>query len=73
MSQHPSLKSNKFAGKRSVRKRWERIQKLIKEARYLKSIYNLPKEKIIRLKIKKLKEKKPLTGLTPSEPTSFIK
>ena len=59
MSIDKSLKTDRFKQKRNVRTRRERIQKLIKEARYLKSVYNLPKEKIVRLKIKKLKEEKP--------------
>lgn len=69
MSQHKSLKRDKWKNKRNVRKRYERIAKLIKEAKYLKSVYNLPKEKIVRLKIKKLKEEKKkddlLTSITP--------
>ena len=71
MSMHRSLKRDKWGTKRNVRKRFERIQKLIKEARYLKSVYNLPKEKIVRLKIKKLKEEKkeitPAFGVSTSE------
>jgi len=71
MSMDKSLRRNKWLPKRNVRKRFERIQKLIKEAKYLKSVYNLPKEKIVRLKIKKLKEEKkeitPAFGLSTSE------
>ena len=69
MSMHKSLKRNIWGAKRNVRKRYERIAKLIKEARYLKSVFNLPKEKITRLKIKKLKEEKKENTLTPSMPS----
>ena len=65
MSMDKSLKRNKWKEKRNVRKRYERVEKLIKEARFLKSVYNLPKEKIVRLKIKKLKEEKKEETSTP--------
>jgi small basic protein (TIGR04137 family) len=68
MSIHRSLKGNKWKEKRNVRTRRERIQTLIKEARYLKKIrsaYSLPKEKIVRLKIKKLKKKEEEKPITP--------
>lgn len=68
MSMHKSLKRDRYGAKRNVRKRYERLQKLIKEAKYLKSIYNLPKEKVVRLKIKKLKEEKKEDTLTPITP-----
>jgi len=60
MSIHRSLKTNKFKPKRSVRKRWERLQKLQKNLKWLEknySVYGIPKEKIVRLKLK-IKQKK---------------
>jgi len=73
MSQHPSLKRDKWKSMRSVRKRWERVQKLERNLKWLEqnqSVYGLPKEKIFRLKklIKKEKEKKEENPLTPFTP-----
>ena len=59
MSIHKSLKSNKFSGKRSIRKRVERLQKLIDDGKTTKEdlkIYGLPKEKVKRIKMKKEKK-----------------
>ena len=67
MSIHKSLKSNKYKDKRSVHKRYERIRSLILKKKWDKehdSVYGLPKEKIIRYKIKKEK-KEEKEGLTP--------
>ena len=65
MSIHHSLKTNTNAPKRSVRKRYERLRSLMLKNKWDKkhsSIYALPKEKIVRLKIKKeKKEEKDLT------------
>ena len=61
MSQHPSLKRDKWKSMRSVRKRWERVQKLERNLKWLEqnqSVYGLPKEKIFRLK-KLIKKEKP--------------
>ena len=61
MSLHKSLKTYKHKAKRSVRKRHERLRSLMLKDKWDKehnSIYALPKEKIIRLKIKKEKERK---------------
>lgn len=61
MSIHPSLKRNKWQQQRSVRKRYERIAKLERNLKWLEknqSVYGLPKEKVIRLKLKIKKEKK---------------
>ena len=59
MSLHNSLKINKWKTKRSVRKRWERLAKLKRTLKFLEemSIYGMPKEKILHLKLK-IKEKK---------------
>ncbi len=66
MSTHKSLKSNKHKPKRSVRKRYERLRSLILQEKWDKehSIYSLPKEKIVRPKIKKEKKEK-VTEITP--------
>ncbi len=61
MSIHPSLKSKKFAKTRNVRKKWERIKKLSRNAEWLSqhgTIYGLPKEKIKHIKLKIKDEKK---------------
>lgn len=65
MSIHKSLKVDKFKTTRNVRKRYERLQKLIRTEKFIEglSIYGLPKEKILKLKIK-IKEKKEEEGLT---------
>ena len=56
MSIHPSLAAAKGKKHRSVRKRYERIQKLKKDGKWNDdSAFGLPKEKIIKLKIKKAK------------------
>ena len=59
MSQHKSLKVNKWKTKRSVNKRWERLAKLNRTLKWVEgmSVYGLPKEKILRIKLK-IKEKK---------------
>ena len=58
MSIHKSLKSESYKSKRTVRKRWERIRslKLQKKFDSGQSVYGLPKEKIIKYKIKKEKK-----------------
>lgn len=58
MSQHNSLKSNKWIEKRSVRTRRERIEKLKRNLKWVEgmSVYGLPKEIIRRLKLKIKKE-----------------
>jgi len=61
MSLHRSLKSKIDKHKRSVRKRYERLRSLILQEKWDREhsdIYALPKEKIVRLKIKKIKEEK---------------
>ena len=60
MSIHPSLKVNKYKEKRNVRSRRERVEKLIRNFNWLeknKSVYGLPKEKIVHLKLKIKTEK----------------
>lgn len=60
MSIHKSLKSKKFQAKRNVRKRWERLQKLDRNAKWIENkgtVLRLPKEKIERIKFKIAKEK----------------
>lgn len=58
MSQHPSLKSSdKNKAQRSVLKRFERV-KILKDKELWKkedSVYGLPKEKIVKFKVKKEK------------------
>lgn len=59
MSIHKSLYIDKFKNKqRSIRTRLERIRELISKGKKIEEIdlYNLPKEKIVR--IKKIKDEK---------------
>ena len=60
MSQHKSLKTERFKQKRNVEKRWERIAKLKRNEKWVESmsVYGLPKDKILRLKLKIKEEKK---------------
>ena len=56
MSQHPSLRVDSVGIKhRNVLKRFERIKKILNEGEWPdeQSIYNLPKFKSIKLKVKK--------------------
>jgi len=66
MSIHKSFKSNLTDKKRSVRKRWERMRSLMLQEKFDRkkdSVFALPKEKIVRFKIKKeKKEKETLVG-----------
>ena len=64
MSLNKTLKIEKWAKKRTVRKKVERFKTLVNT--YLKNggltpeevrIYGLPKEKVVRLKVKKEKKK----------------
>lgn len=58
MSQHPSLRSkSKEAIHRSVLKRFERIKNLAEKEKWNEedSIYGLPKQKIMKFKVKKEK------------------
>ncbi len=59
MSIHKSLKSKLFKTIRTVRKRWERIEKLNRTQKWVDgmSVYGLPKEKVIQIKLKIEKEK----------------
>jgi len=67
MSIHKSLKSKRFPKIRTVRKRYERIEKLKRTLKWVEgmSIYGLPKEIIRRLKwkIKKEEVKKEIVPL----------
>lgn len=56
MSLHSSLKSDRYKPKRNVRKRYERIQALLEKGKEVLTAFALPKEKIIRLKVKKDKK-----------------
>jgi len=56
MSIHKSLKS-KSGEFRSVRKRLERYKTLLKNGIKVKSIFGLPKEKLIKPKKQRVKEK----------------
>lgn len=64
MSIHKSLKADRFPVKRSVRTRRERLEKLKRTEKWVEgmSIYGLPKEKILQIKLKIKKEKKELTN-----------
>lgn len=59
MTQHPSLKGSKVGGKfRSVLKRYEKIKELDEKEKWddeKSSVYNLPKIKRIKFKVKKAK------------------
>lgn len=58
MSQHPSLRSgDKGSAQRSVLKRYERIKILKSKDKWTDkdSVYKLPKEKIMKFKVKKEK------------------
>ena len=67
MSIHPSLKSSKDKKIRSVRKRYERLKSLLEKGKDVLSVFTLPKEKMVRLKIKKeKKEETSSEGLTDS-------
>ena len=68
MSIHKSLKIDKYKQTRNVRKRYERLRKLIRTEKFVDglSVFGLPKEKIRRLKIK-IKEVKKEEGLIPDE------
>ena len=60
MSQHTSLRSSSVGVKhRNVLKRYERIKTLVESEKWndRKSVYNLPKQKLIKLKVKKTKDK----------------
>lgn len=59
MSQHPTLRVDSVGAKhRNVLKRYERIQKLQEENKWLDrpSAFNLPKVKSMKIKVKKTKE-----------------
>ena len=60
MSIHRTLKSNKYGQIRTVRSRRERIKTLLEKEIEVKSVFNLPAEKVIRLKIKEEKQEKPV-------------
>ena len=63
MSLHNSLKTKKFGTNRSVRKRYERLEKLNRNMKWIEgmSVYGLPKEKIEIIKLKIKDEKKEIT------------
>jgi len=59
MSIHKSLKGDTKNKHRTVRKRWERIRSLMIQQKFDRekdSVFGLPKEKIIKFKIKKEKK-----------------
>lgn len=59
MSQHPTLRVDSVGAKhRNVLKRYERIQKLQEQNKWLDrpSAFNLPKVKSMKVKVKKTKE-----------------
>ena len=57
MSQHPSLKTKRGSGHRSVLKRFERLKYMVDKDKWNEamSIFGLPKIKLIKFKIKKEK------------------
>ncbi|RKY34790.1 MAG: small basic protein [Candidatus Omnitrophota bacterium] len=57
MSLHPSLVPAKGKTHRSVKKRFERIQKLKKDGKWDENLsaFGLPKDKVIKIKLKKSK------------------
>lgn len=60
MSQHKSLKIYKFKHKKSVNKKVDRIKRLLEEGKVTKEnlkVFGLPKEKIVRIKSTKRKDK----------------
>lgn len=72
MSVHPSLKSKgEGKGKRSVFKRFERLKELIeKEKRKAgDSIFGLPKLKVLRWKVKKVKKAEEVEATAAEETT----
>ncbi|OQA57410.1 MAG: hypothetical protein BWY42_00543 [Candidatus Omnitrophica bacterium ADurb.Bin277] len=61
MSQHPSLRFDSVGAKhRNVLKRFERVKKLQEGGKWndRASVYNLPKVKSLKIKVKKVKEPK---------------
>lgn len=74
MSQHPSLRSDSVGTKhRNVLKRFERVKKLQELGKWSdkSSIYNLPKVKSMKIKIKKVKEaKEPAAEGTAAAPAA---
>jgi len=78
MSIHPSLTAAKGKKQRSVLKRYERIEKLKKDGKWKeeRSPFGLPKSKVIKLKLKKVKaaeakttdEAKPAEGKGAAKP-----
>ena len=59
MSQHPSLRVDSVGAKhRNVLKRYERVKKLQEQNRWQErvSVFNLPKVKSVKIKVKKTKE-----------------
>ncbi len=70
MSIHPSLSSSKQGKKqRSVLKRIERLRTMLEKGQWKEgdNVYNLPKIKAIRIKIKKEKVEKAATTATAAE------
>jgi len=57
MSQHPSLKTKRGSGHRSVLKRFERLRHMVDKDKWNEamSIFGLPKIKLIKFKMKKEK------------------
>jgi len=70
MSLHPSLKSSKsLSSKKSVLKRGERIKWLMGKKRWNESltVLNLPKIKVVRLRVAKKEKKEEKKEETPEE------
>ena len=90
MSQHPSLRSDSVGAKhRNVFKRLERVKKLQEMGKWNDrgTVYNLPKVKSLKIKMKKVKEAKagadegaaapgtatPAAGKAPGKPVGDTK
>jgi len=74
MSIHPSLKSNRWKQNRSVRKRWERLEKLNRTKDWIEknaTAYGLPKEKIDKIIFKIKDEKNHIEKKEPTENLSI--
>lgn len=67
MSQHQSLKvAGKMVKQRQVLKRYERLNLLKSQGKEIKSAYNLPKVRIVKTKVRKIKDDKE-EELNPTE------
>ena len=63
MSVHSSLRYDKFKNKKiTVRKKWERVKALLDKGQtFPMDIFHLPKEKVMKMRVKPKTEKKVVT------------